>query len=61
MRRSDGIPKLAPEVEQARALRWPRLYYVTDMSQGNVEYKLILKNPSPERLHRLGKCSSMAK
>lgn len=36
MRRSDGIPRLAPEIEQ-----------------GNVEYKLILKNPSPERLHRL--------
>ncbi|PVF96671.1 hypothetical protein CPB86DRAFT_708635 [Serendipita vermifera] len=36
MRRSDGIPKLAPEVEQ-----------------GNVEYKLILMNPTAERLQRL--------
>lgn len=36
MRRSDGIPRLAPEVEQ-----------------GNVEYKLILMNPTPERLQRL--------
>ncbi|KAG8757742.1 hypothetical protein FRC14_001571 [Serendipita sp. 396] len=36
MRRSDGVPKLTPEVEQ-----------------GNVEYKLILMNPSPERLQKL--------
>jgi hypothetical protein len=61
MRRSDGIPKLAPEIEQVRALRSSWLYYVTEMTQGNVEYKLILKNPSPERLHRLGQHYSMAK
>ncbi|KAG8824255.1 hypothetical protein FRC17_009143 [Serendipita sp. 399] len=36
MRRSDGVPRLTPEVEQ-----------------GNVEYKLILVNPSPERLQKL--------
>ena len=51
LRAGDGIPKLVPEVEQVRPkrLRISRRTWAEFTSQGNVEYKLKLINPTPER------------